>query len=193
MSDDSCSHPSQAPEGYAWVEELVGGGALARALSERRGAVSTQVMPPEGPLRVLAEAAAGDREALSVVDRAIEGWAYIIANSVALFDPAAIILAGGLAEEIDPFLEPLRRRAAELSRAEPMVLKTELGAVGGLIGASTAALALLHASIGGEQATSDAREPRETKARRTRFARTPCPPSKLIRERVCGRTRWGSR
>ena len=54
------SHPSQAPEGYAWVEELVGGGALARALSERRAAVSTQVMPPEGPLRVLAEAAAGD-------------------------------------------------------------------------------------------------------------------------------------
>ena len=26
------AHPSRAPEGYAWVEELVGGGALARAL-----------------------------------------------------------------------------------------------------------------------------------------------------------------
>ena len=153
------AHPSQAPEGYAWVEELVGGGALARALSERRGAAGTQGARPEAPLRVLAEAAAGDRDALSVVDRAIEGWAYIIANSVALFDPAAIILSGGLAEEIGPFLEPLRQRVAELSRAEPLVLKAELGAVGGLIGASTAALALLHASVGGEQAIPDAREP----------------------------------
>ena len=118
MSDDLARIRVEAPEGYAWVEELVGGGALARALSERRGAAGAQGVPPEAPLRVLAEAAAGDRDALSVVDRAIEGWAYIIANSVALFDPAAIILSGGLAEEIGPFLEPLRRRAAD-ARAEP--------------------------------------------------------------------------
>ena len=33
----------------------------------------------------------------AIVERAIEGWAYIIANCVALFDPAAILLSGGLA------------------------------------------------------------------------------------------------
>ena len=36
----------------------------------------------------------------------------------------------------------------------PLVLKAELGAVGGLIGASAAALALLRASVGGQQATT---------------------------------------
>ena len=36
------AHPSRAPEGYAWVEELVGGGALARALSERRDVASAE-------------------------------------------------------------------------------------------------------------------------------------------------------
>jgi glucokinase len=137
------AHPSRAPEGYAWVEELVGGRALARALSERRDIASAKGKRPAAPLRVLAEAAAGDCDASSVVDRAIEGWAYIIANCVALLDPAAIILSGGLAGDIGPFLERLQRRAAALSRAEPLVLKAELGAIGGLIGASTAALAML--------------------------------------------------
>lgn len=138
------AHPSRGPEGYAWVEELVGGGALARALGERREVAGGEVeRAPAPPLRVLAEAAAGDPDACTIVEQAIEGWAYIIANCVALFDPAAILLSGGLAADIDPFLAPLQRRAAELSRTEPLVVKAQLGAVGGLIGASTAALALV--------------------------------------------------
>jgi predicted NBD/HSP70 family sugar kinase len=68
-------HPSRAPEGYAWVEELVGGGALGRALSERRKAASDRARLTEAPLRVLAEAAAGDLDAASILDGAIEGWA----------------------------------------------------------------------------------------------------------------------
>ena len=152
------AHPSLAPEGYAWVEELVGGGALARALSERRKAASAGAPHLEAPLRVLVEAAAGDPDAASIVDRAIEGWAYVIANCAALFDPAAIILAGGLAKDIGPFLERLRRRAAALSRAEPLVLKAELGSIGGLIGASAAALATLGTTIG-ERAIPEVRGP----------------------------------
>ena len=136
------AHPSAAPEGYAWIEEAVGGGALARALAERRNAAGVKNEHSAAPLRVLAEAAAGDADACSVVDRAVEGWAYVIANSVALLDPAAIVLSGGLVEEIDPFLDRLRRRAAALSRVEPLVVKAELGATGGLIGASAAALAI---------------------------------------------------
>ena len=66
--------------------------------------------------------------------------------------------SGGLAGEIDPFLKRLRRRAAALSRAEPLVLKAELEAIGGLIGASTAALAMFGTLVG-EQAIPDAREP----------------------------------
>jgi glucokinase len=134
--------PTRAPEGYAWIEELVGGGSLARALSESRRAAVTgrgRAMPP---VRVLAEAVNGDSGAASVVERAIEGWAYAIANYVALFDPAAVVLSGGLTDDIGPFLEPLRRRATALSRTKPRILLAELGSVGGLIGASAAALAL---------------------------------------------------
>jgi predicted NBD/HSP70 family sugar kinase/fructoselysine-6-P-deglycase FrlB-like protein len=151
------AHPSRAPEGYAWIEELVGGGALASALSERRKAATGEAPQPDAPLRVLAEAAGGDLDAASIVDRAIDGWAYVIANCGALFDPAAIILAGGLAKDIDPFLERLRRRAEALSRAKPLVLKAELGSIGGLIGASAAALATLR-TTNGERAVPEVHE-----------------------------------
>jgi glucokinase len=151
-------HPSAAPEGYAWVEELVGGGALARTLLERRNSAGDKTERSATPLRVLAEAATGDADASSVVDRAIEGWAYIIANCVALFDPAAIILSGGLVEEIDPFLERLRRQAAALSPVEPLIVKAELGAMGGLIGASAAALAVQDTSVR-DAAMAEVRDP----------------------------------
>ena len=150
------SRKSSAPKGYAWVEELVGGGALARALSERRNVANGGTGRPAAPLRVLAEAIAGDSQAANVVDHAIEGWAYIIANCVALLDPAAIVLSGGLAEDIGPFLERLRRRSVALSRTEPLVLNAELGSIGGLIGASTAAITLLGTSVD-ERASLEAR------------------------------------
>jgi len=129
---------SRAPEGYAWIEELVGGGAIARALGERWSA-STRLS--SGNLRVLREAASGDADANFVLDRALEGWAFAIANYVALFDPAAIILAGGLSDDIAPFLQRLQDRAAALSRAEPHLAVAQLGSKGGLIGASVAAAA----------------------------------------------------
>lgn len=172
------AHPSSAPEGYAWIEELVGGGALARDLSERRKTASAGATLSESPVRVLAEAAAGDLDAASIVDRAIEGWAYVIANCVALLDPAAVILAGGFAKDIGPFLERLRSRIAALSRAEPLVLNAQLESNSGLIGASTAALAM--ASIS-ERAIAEARQP-ESSASATTAAR--CDPSELLARKL---------
>jgi predicted NBD/HSP70 family sugar kinase/fructoselysine-6-P-deglycase FrlB-like protein len=169
------AHPSRAPEGYAWVEELVGGGALARALSERRKATSAWATRPEAPLRVLAEAAAGDLDAAGIVDRAIDGWAYVIANCVALLDPAAIILAGGLAKDIGSFLERLRKRVASLSRAEPLVLNAQLGSIGGLIGASTAALAML-ATTTSEQTIAKAFRPERSSSATMAARRDPSEP-----------------
>ncbi len=158
---------SRARRLYAWVEELVGGGALARALSERREAGSDRAERPTGPLRVLADAVPGDSDAASVVDRAIEGCAYIIANYVALLDPAAIVLSGGLAEDIGPFLERLRRRTAALSRAEPLVLDAELGSIGGLVGASAAAITMLGTMSASERSPNPA-GPKEAQAGRWR-------------------------
>lgn len=128
-------HLSRAPEGFAWIEELAGGGAMARSLAVRRGYTDTAATG----LRVLREAAAGDPDAAQVADLAIEGWAFAIANYVALLDPEVIILSGGLSTDIGPFLGRLRDRATALSRAEPRLVIAELGPNGGLIGASVAA------------------------------------------------------
>jgi predicted NBD/HSP70 family sugar kinase len=135
---------SRAPAGYAWIEELVGGGALATAAATTTG---------EGPLpgrtpgarpgnrseRVFKSAAAGDSRALELIEAAIEGWAYTIANVVAVLDPDAIALSGGLVPDLGPFLDRLRERVADLSRVSPRIVIAELGAVAGLFGAEIAA------------------------------------------------------
>lgn len=121
---------TDAPAGYAWLEDLVGGGALARSLepdpgAERRG--------------VFVRAASGDPDALAIVDKGIEGWSMLIADLVALFDPDRIVLSGGLVDDLRPFIEPLRRRAAALSPLPPDIRFGELGAIAGLVGAAEAA------------------------------------------------------
>ena len=137
------SGQSRAPDGYAWIEELVGGGALAHA-ADAPGGRSARSGPSPGDgrrrsARVFRQAAAGNRAALDLVDRAIEGWAFTIANLVAILDPEAIALSGGLVGDVEPFLDRLRARAAELSRVPPRIIVAELGAKAGLVGAELAA------------------------------------------------------
>ena len=127
-----------APKGYAWLKDLTGGGALARSLGTEQ--------------RVFVQAMAGDRRARTVVRHAIEGWAALIADLVALFDPACIILSGGLVEDIRPFMGPLRRRAAELSPLPPDIRIGELGALAGLVGAAEAARTAASAVAANHQA-----------------------------------------
>ena len=134
---------SRAPEGYAWIEELVGGGALARAAGAAPGGLPLRAGPCLGDrrrsTRVFRLAAAGNPAALDLVDRAIEGWALTIANLVAVLDPGAIALSGGLVRDVEPFLDRLRARAADLSRVPPRIIVAELGAKAGLVGAEVAA------------------------------------------------------
>ena len=136
---------SRAPAGYAWLEELVGGRALVRAAEDataRRPRMGGPAGAPGGahrPPHVFREAAAGNLRARELVDRAIEGWALTIANLVAILDPEAIALAGGLVTDVAPFLDQLRSRATELSRVPPRILVAELGSRAGLVGAEIAA------------------------------------------------------
>jgi glucokinase len=135
---------SRAPAGYAWIEELVGGGALARAAEGRRGRRAGPARASLGDgrrqsARVFRQAAAGNEHAGELVERAIEGWAFTIANLVAVLDPDTIALSGGLVGDIAPFLDRLRRRATELSRVAPRIMVAELGARAGLVGADIAA------------------------------------------------------
>lgn len=155
---------TNAPARYALLEELVGGGALARALaasdpagdddagpSGRSAGASTR---PDG---VFVRALAGDRRALTVTRRAIEGWALLFAHLVALFDPARIVLSGGLVEDLRPFIEPLRRRAAALSPLPPDIRIGELGAIAGLVGAAEAARIAAPPAIGPRDLEPDER------------------------------------
>jgi glucokinase len=135
---------SRAPAGYAWLEELVGGRALVRAAEEmaRRPRTKGPAGAADGARRtphVFREAAAGSSRARELVDRAIEGWALTIANLVAILDPEAIALAGGLVTDVAPFLDQLRSRATELSRVPPRIVVAELGSRAGLVGAEIAA------------------------------------------------------
>ena len=137
---------SRAPEGYAWIEELVGGGALALAAeswmaTEARavGSLAGTTARKRPSARVFEQAVGGNPRAMELVDRAIEGWALMIANLIAVLDPDAIALSGGLVGDIPPFLDQLRQRATELSRVPPRLIVAELGSRAGLVGAGIAA------------------------------------------------------
>ena len=67
----------------------------------------------------------------------------LIADLVALLDPEAFILSGGLVEEAPAFIEPLRRRAAELCPLPPDIRIGDFGAQSGLVGAVVAARSVL--------------------------------------------------
>lgn len=130
-----------APPGYAWLEELVGGAALARS------SLPDGVRP--GPAAgIFARAAAGDSRAGEAVRRAIEGWAVLVADVSICLDPGLVILSGGLTEDAHHFMEPLRRRVAQLSPFPPEIRIGELGAYAGLIGAAESARIAASQAVG---------------------------------------------
>jgi glucokinase len=116
---------SHAPAGYAYLEELAGG----RALAHRAGTTGS----------VFAAAATGDPHARTVVAEAIEGWSVLVADLAVILDPGLVILSGGLVAEAAHFIEPLRRRVGELTAFAPEIRIGELGASAGLVGAAVAA------------------------------------------------------
>ncbi len=88
---------------------------------------------------VTTAAAAGDDEALAVLDRFSEWLALGLANLVAILDPDRIVLGGGVISSHDLFVEPTQRHVdrvlmeAEHRPAVPIVaaaLGPEAGAVG---------------------------------------------------------------
>jgi predicted NBD/HSP70 family sugar kinase len=127
---------SRGPAGYAWIEELVGGAALSRALAGQAGALPTQ------PRYVLREASGGNEAARAILEHGLEGWAYAITGATTMLDPEAIFLSGGLSTDVEPFLDALCDRVYALSRSRPDIRIAELGVAGGLVGAQVAATRL---------------------------------------------------
>lgn len=129
---------SRAPAGYAWIEELVGGGALAAAAGEAHP-------------RVFAPAALSDPAIHKLSERAIEGWAMAIADLAVMVDPGVVVLTGGVATDAAPLLNVLRRRVAELAGFPLEIRLGSLGPDAELLGADLLARAFL------DGGTADAR------------------------------------
>jgi len=139
------SAASAAPEGYAWIEELVGGRGLATAASTRR---TTSVhdatdQTGDGQPRILTREAFADPALRPFGERAVEGWALIIATVSALVDVEIVVLTGSVAADAAHLLPTLRRRVAELVANPPEVVLGSLGPDAELIGADLFARAAL--------------------------------------------------
>jgi glucokinase len=131
---------SRAPAGYAWIEELVGGGALAAAAGTTHRRVFTA--------DAIAEPSIG-----KLSDLAIEGWSMAIADLAVLLDPEVVVLTGGVATDAAPLLNALRRRVAELAGFQVEIRLGSLGPDAELLGADLLAVA----SLDGGTADHDAR------------------------------------
>src|SRR5437588_4478665 len=130
------STASAAPEGYAWIEELVGGRALAAAGTAHRD-------PSVRQARILTREAFADPVFRPLGERAVEGWALIIATLSAVLDIEIAVLTGSVAADAAHLLTTLRRRVAELVANPPEVVLGSLGPDAELIGADLFARAAL--------------------------------------------------
>lgn len=123
------------------LEGVASGSAIARAAREAVAAGRPTVLTAaaEAP-EVLAAALADDRVAREIVDGAVEGIATGLAGLLALLDPEAIVIGGGLATGLDPWWDALleRTRTIALPRYATgvPVERTTLGDDASLLGAS---------------------------------------------------------
>ncbi len=99
-------------------------------------------LPCTGAREVLAAADRGDPAAAEVVTSAARSLAIALGWLVCLLDPAALVLGGGLSQAAGLWAETLAshtERAVASRSGPPSLLRAELGADAGLIGAAAAA------------------------------------------------------
>lgn len=132
-------------------EQYSSGNALVRDARSRLGAEPTMLSElcdgdPErltGPM-VTAAAADGDLVARAAFTRIGEWLGVGLANLVAAFDPAVVVVGGGVSEAGDRLLDPARGALARSlvgagHRVVPPVARAALGLEAGLIGAASLA------------------------------------------------------
>jgi predicted NBD/HSP70 family sugar kinase len=120
------------------------------------------------PADVFAAAAAGDREALALVENA-ERWAGPgIVMAAQIVNPEVVVISGGVARAGETLLAPLRRRLESSVRMPPRLVASPLADRGPLLGAIRLALDELEPRLldGLDEAPEAARPP--AAARRVR-------------------------
>jgi len=129
---------SCAADGYAWLEEVVGGGTLSAAAATAVGRARG-----DDPIRFLAPVALADPRLAPLANRAVEGWAWLVANLTVVLDLDLIVLTGALAVDAAIVLDRLRTRVAELVARPPTIRIGTLGPDAELLGAALLARAAL--------------------------------------------------
>ena len=123
------------------LEGVASGSAIARAAAEARaGGRATSIGTGADAAAVFAAAQAGDAVAQEIVGVAVEGIATGLAGLLALLDPEAIIVGGGLVAGLDPWWDALLDRTGEIALPRYAggvpVERTTLGDDASLLGAS---------------------------------------------------------
>jgi glucokinase len=129
------------------LETIASASAVARRYSERAADPTLAAEAPAavGADRVAALAAAGDPVAADVWRETIEALADGLLTALALFDPEAVVVGGGLAQAGDALLTPLGSalRARLTFHREPALFRAALGDEAGCLGAGLIAQAAL--------------------------------------------------
>ncbi|MFH8345115.1 ROK family protein [Streptomyces sp. NPDC018045] len=128
------------------LDTIAGGVAVVRRYNERRG-TRPQV---SGAEEVARRAAAGDPAAARVWAEAADAMAQTLLTAITLFDPAVLVLGGGLSQAGEQLRAPLRRGLEERAafQALPDLVFAQLGERAGRIGAGLLAWDLLPALEG---------------------------------------------
>ncbi|GAA2621874.1 ROK family protein [Dactylosporangium fulvum] len=120
---------------WGCLESIASASAVGRRYSEQAGRQATA----EEVARLAAE---GEPVAIAVWRETIDALADGLMTGVALFDPAVIVLGGGLAEAGEALLAPLREAAHSrvTFHREPTITRAALGDEAGCLGAALLAL-----------------------------------------------------
>jgi glucokinase len=131
--------PAPGGQGSCILESVASAGAIAGRYTQLTGNTV------HGARAVLELARAQDGTARQVWADAVNALAFSIVQFVNILGTEAVVIGGGLSEAGDELLAPLRLRVDELLtfQRRPLIVKSQLGQNGGLIGAALKARALL--------------------------------------------------
>ncbi len=115
-----------------------------------RGSATSSEFVTTEDRRVLTPGAFTNPRLRPLADRAVEGWALIIADLTVVLDLEVVVLTGGVAADAAHLLEPLQRRVAELVALAPEIRLGVLGPDAELLGADLLARSSLDARVGGD-------------------------------------------
>ncbi|GAA4890457.1 hypothetical protein GCM10023237_05080 [Streptomyces coeruleoprunus] len=114
------------------LETVASASAIARRYARATGRYGTTAAEVQG------RAAAGDPTAAALWSEAVEALADALSTAITLYDPARVVIGGGMSRAGDSFLRPLRAAlAAHLTfQAAPEVVEARLGDLAGCTGAA---------------------------------------------------------